>query len=67
MKVWRVKAMIPDTVRHHSNWELAIQMLDELTGWGHRPPVLVANAGCGEVRPFRTALPERGILYVVAV
>lgn len=63
----RAKAQIPDTVHHHPKWELAIEMLDELAGWGHRPPVLVADAGYGEVSPFRTALTERSIPYVVAV
>ena len=63
----RVKAQIPDTVRHQTKWEQAIEMLDELAVWGHRPPLLVADAGYGEVTPFRLALTEREILYTVAV
>ena len=42
-------------------------MIDELATWGHRPPVVVADAGYGEVSPFRTGLTARGIGYVVAV
>ncbi|MEX5235868.1 IS701 family transposase [Kocuria arenosa] len=67
VKARRAKAQIPDTVGHHPKWELAIEMLEELAVWGHRPPVLVADAGYGEVSPFRTALTERGIPYVVAI
>jgi SRSO17 transposase len=54
----RAKAGIPDAIRHRPKWELALQMLDELAAWGHRPPVVVADAGYGEVTPFRTALTE---------
>lgn len=42
-------------------------MLDELAGWGHRPPVVVADAGYGESSGFRTGLTKRGLPYVVAV
>ena len=63
----RHRAGIPDTVRHRPKWELALEMIDELACWGHRPPVVVADAGYGEISPFRTGLTERGIAYVVAV
>lgn len=63
----RVKAQIPDSVRHRTKWELAVEMIDELAVWGHRPPLLVADAGYGEVTPFRLALTDRQIPYAVAV
>ena len=63
----RHRAGIPDTVRHRPKWELALEMLDELASWGHRPPAVVADAGYGEVSSFRTGLTERGIAYLVAV
>lgn len=63
----RRQAGIPDTVRHRTKWEQSLEMLDELTAWGYPPPLIVADAGYGEVSPFRTALTERGIPYVVAV
>jgi SRSO17 transposase len=63
----RAKTQIPDNVRHRPKWELALEMIDELSSWGHRPPTLVADAGYGEVGLFRTALTERGIPYVVQV
>ena len=63
----RVRAQIPDTVRHRAKWEQAIEMIDELAVWGYRPPLLVADAGYGETTPFRLALTARQIPYAVAV
>ena len=63
----RVKAQIPDAVRHRPKWELAVEMIDELRSWGLVPPLICADAGYGEIGYFRTALTERGIPYVVQV
>ncbi|WP_426625816.1 IS701 family transposase [Leifsonia sp. McL0607] len=63
----RVKAQIPDTVRHRAKWELALEMIDELGSWGLRPPVMVGDAGYGEIGSFRTGLTERAIPYIVQV
>ena len=63
----RAKAQIPDTVRNRPKWELALEAIDELASWGHRPPLLVADAGYGEIGYFRTALTERSIPYIVQV
>jgi SRSO17 transposase len=40
---------------------------DELAGWKLIAPVVVADAGYGQSTPFRLALQERGLGYVVAV
>lgn len=63
----RTRARIPDDQRHKAKWVQALEMLDELEAWGHRPPVVAADAGYGESSSFRTALTTRGIPYVVAV
>lgn len=63
----RDRAQVPDTVRHRPKWEQALEMIDELRAWGHRPPLIVADAGYGEVTPFRLGLSARDIDYVVAV
>ena len=63
----RAKAQIPDTVRNRPKWELALEMIDELGSWGHRPPLVVADAGYGEIGYFRTGLTDRGIPYIVQV
>ena len=63
----RRRAAIPDGVGHREKWRLALDMLDELGGWGLRPPLIVADAGYGDSGEFRLGLAERGIEYVVQV
>ena len=63
----RAACRLPGSVRHRPKWQLALDMLDELEGWGLRPPVLVADAGYGEVGEFRQGLDDRQIPYVVQV
>jgi SRSO17 transposase len=63
----RAACHLPDSVRHRPKWQLVLDMLDALEGWGLRPPVLVADAGDGEVGAFRQGLDDRQIPYVVQV
>src|SRR3954447_23561163 len=51
-------AGIGDDVRHWEKWRLAIDMLDELAGWGLTPPVVVADAGYGDAGEFGTGIAE---------
>jgi SRSO17 transposase len=62
----RADAKIPDEQRYRPKWMMALEMLDELAGWGLRPPVLAADAGYGQVAEFRQGLSDRDIRYVVA-
>jgi hypothetical protein len=39
----RAKAHVPDDVRHVPKWQLALDMIDELRGWGLVPPVIGAD------------------------
>jgi SRSO17 transposase len=63
----RAACRVPGSVRHRPKWQLVLDMLDELEGWGLSPPVLVADAGYGEVGEFRQGLDDREIGYVVQV
>jgi SRSO17 transposase len=63
----RARAGVPADQRHRPKWELAVQMLDEAAGWGHRPPVLCADAGYGDNAAFRAALTDRAMPYVLQV
>jgi SRSO17 transposase len=62
----RAAARIPDEQRYRPKWVIALELLDELAGWGLRPPVLTADAGYGQVAEFRQGLSDRDIRYVVA-
>jgi SRSO17 transposase len=63
----RRTAHVPDEVRHREKWRLALDMLDELAQWGLRPPLVVADAGYGEITAFRQGLDDRQIPYIVQV
>ena len=61
----RAKAQLPDAQRHRTKWAMALEMIDELAAWGHRPPALVGDAGYGEITAFRCGLTDRHIPYMV--
>jgi SRSO17 transposase len=63
----RGRTGIPLDVGHREKWRLALDIFDELAGWGLAPPVVVADAGYGQNADFRDGLDSRGIGYVVAV
>jgi SRSO17 transposase len=63
----RARAGIPTGERHRPKWALALEMLDELAGWGLAPPVVVADAGYGNNADFRAGIAARGAPYVVQV
>jgi SRSO17 transposase len=63
----RERCRIPAGEVHRPKWQLALEMMDELAGWGHTPPVVVADAGYGDNAHFRAAISERGWRWVVQV
>jgi len=63
----RRAAHVPERVGHRPKWQLVLDMVDELGGWGLVPPVVVADAGYGESGELRLGLEARGLAYVVQV
>jgi SRSO17 transposase len=63
----RERAGIPAEQRHREKWRLALDMFDELAGWALTPPVVVADAGYGDIAEFRDGLTSRGRAWVVQV
>jgi DDE superfamily endonuclease len=63
----RAACHLPDQVHHRPKWQLVLDMLDELAAWELAPPVLVADAGYGEIGEFRGGLDVRQVSYVVQV
>jgi hypothetical protein len=59
----RTASKIPDNERYRPKWLMALEMIDELAGWGLRPPLLTADAGYGQVAEFRQGLRDRGIAF----
>src|ERR671910_146707 len=67
MATRRAACHLPQGVHHRPKWQLVLDMLDELAGWQLSPPVLLADAGYGEVGEFRGGLDARQVAYVVEV
>jgi len=63
----RRRARIPDEVRHVPKWQLALETIDQLLGWGLPRRVVQADGGYGDTTAFRTGLEERELEYVVQV
>src|SRR4051794_3689417 len=63
----RKRAGIPAEARHREKWRLALDMLDELAGWTLTPPLVVADAGYGDIAEFRDGLSARIRAWVVQV
>src|SRR3954471_3565605 len=67
MRDRRARAGIPAEARHREKWRLALDMIDELAGWGLTPPLVAADAGYGDNADFRDGLTARGWAFVVQV
>ncbi|HYN64670.1 MAG TPA: IS701 family transposase [Candidatus Limnocylindrales bacterium] len=63
----RARAKIPGDVRHRPKWRLALDMLDELLGWGLERRVVQADGAYGDTTAFRVGLEQRELEYVVQV
>jgi SRSO17 transposase len=63
----RVSCRVPDEARHAPKWKLALEMLDELVGWGIEPAPVLGDAAYGDITEFRRDLDERGLDYVLDV
>ena len=63
----RRKASMPADAKHREKWRLALDMIDEVIGWGPQPPLIVADAGYGDAAEFRQELDDRNLPYVVGV
>jgi SRSO17 transposase len=63
----RAACHVPETARHRTKWQMALDLLDQLDTWGMpRLPVL-ADSGYGDIVAFRRRLEACGREYVVGV
>jgi SRSO17 transposase len=63
----RRKCKLPEDVHHVEKWRLALEMIDELAGWGITPPVVLGDGAYGDITEFRQGLEERDLRYVLDV
>jgi len=63
----RREAGIPEESVFRKKWELALEILDQIRGWGLPDRVVLADAGYGDGTEFREELEKRGLRYAVGV
>ena len=63
----RAKAGVPEDLRHVEKWRLALEMIDEVSGWGIDVPVILADGAYGDNTQFRQGLSDRGLSWVLDV
>lgn len=63
----RAACRVPGAVRHTPKWRLALEMIDELVGWGVAPAIVLGDAAYGDVTDLRLGLEARKIPYVLDV
>ncbi|MEO8968376.1 MAG: IS701 family transposase, partial [Solirubrobacteraceae bacterium] len=63
----RAKAGLPEDLHHVEKWRLALEVIDELIGWGIDAPVVLGDGAYGENTQFRQGLDDRGISWVLDV
>ena len=63
----RKQATLAEDVHHVEKWRQALEMIDELIGWGLTPPVVLGDGAYGDTTGLRTGLEQRGLDYVLDV
>ena len=63
----REACRVPEEVCHKPKWQLALDMVDELTAWGLAPPPVLGDGAYGDVTGLRSGLERRGLEYVLDV
>jgi SRSO17 transposase len=63
----RVACRVPDDVGHQPKWQLALEMIDELVGWGIAPAPVLGDSAYGDATALRLGLEQRQIPYVLNV
>lgn len=63
----RKKAGIPEEITFKTKWELALDLIDEVRGWGLQDRLVLADSLYGDTYKFRKGLRDRKLDYVVQV
>ncbi len=63
----RKDAGLPEEVSFRTKWQLALDVIDEVRGWGLPDRVIIADAGYGETTEFREGLEDRKLPYLVGI
>ncbi len=61
------KTGVPVDRAFRTKWQIALDLIDRVLGWDIPKCVIVSNALCGVVHPFRQGLIDRELFYVVGI
>jgi SRSO17 transposase len=63
----REEAGIPQDVKFQTKWQLGLDIIDQVLGWGLPNRIVLTDAGYGDVTQFRNGLETRRLPYVVGI
>lgn len=63
----RKKAAVPEDVTFKTKLQLALELIDEVRGWGLQDRLVLTDSTYGDSFEFRQALRSRGLHYIVQV
>ena len=65
--VRRKKVAVPEGITFKTKLQLALDLIDEVRGWGLQDRLVLADSAYGDSFEFRHALRSRGLDYIVQV
>ncbi len=63
----REEAGIPPEVNFRTKWQLGLDIIDQVRGWGLTDRIVLSDAAYGDVTEFRDGLETRGLRYSVGI
>jgi SRSO17 transposase len=63
----REEAGIPPAVNFQTKWQLGLDIIDQVRGWGVADQIVLSDAAYGDATEFRDGLETRGLAYIVGI
>jgi SRSO17 transposase len=63
----REEAGIPPEVNFQTKWQLGLDIIDQVRGWGLADRIVLSDAAYGDVTEFRDGLESRDLRYIVGI
>src|SRR5216683_1452403 len=57
----------PPEVNFQTKWQLGLDILDQVRGWGLADQIVLSDAAYGDATEFRDGLETRGLPYIVGI
>ena len=63
----REEAGIPPDLQFQTKWQLSLDIIDQVRGWGLADRIVVTDAAYGDATEFRAGLETRRLPYIVGI